>query len=271
MHLSLTERPPEPEAIKVIHASLDAGMTLIDTADAYCLDESDTGHNERLIAKALRQWNGPRERILVATKGGIIRIGGRWDRDGRPAHLRSACEASLKALGAEQIGLYQFHAPDPAVPFEESVGQLAELQRAGKIRWIGLSNVSVDQIRRAERIVPINSVQNRLNPYFREAVTEGVVEYCGANRIVFLAYSPTGGGRLTRKIPDHPILGSIGKRLGATPHAVCLAWVLGQGRTVAVIPSARKLAHTLDSASAGDLILSPADLEQVTRASFDRT
>jgi len=271
MHLSLTDRPPESEGIQVIHASLDAGMTLIDTADAYCIDGSETGHNERLIARALKEWSGPAETVLVATKGGIVRDRGGWDPNGTPEHLKRACEASLKALGVSQIALYQFHAPDPAVPFEESVGALAELQRAGKVRWIGLSNVSVDQIRRAQRIAPVASVQNRLNPFFREALTGGVVEYCGANGIAFLAYSPTGGGRLTRKLPDHPALAEIGRRLGATPHAVCLAWVLAQGESVVVIPSARKVAHTRDSASAAGLTLSRADLDQITRATFDRT
>lgn len=271
MHLSLTDRPPEAEGIQVIHAALDAGMTLIDTADAYCIDASETGHNERLIARALKEWRRPAEAVLVATKGGIVRDRGGWDRNGKPEHLKRACEASLKALGVSRIALYQLHAPDPAVPFEESVGALAELQRAGKVRWIGLSNVSVDQIRLAQGIVPVASVQNRLNPFFREALTEGVVEYCGANGIAFLAYSPTGGGRLTRKLPEHPTLAEIGRRLGATPHAVCLAWVLAQEKTVVVIPSARKAAHARDSASAAGLTLSPADVDQITRATFDRT
>lgn len=271
MHLSLTDRPPEAAGIEVIHAALDAGMTLIDTADAYCLDASETGHNERLIARAIREWAGPRDGVLLATKGGIVRDRGRWDTDGRPEHLRRACDASLKALGVSQIALYQFHAPDSAVPFEESVGALAELQRAGKVRWVGLSNVSVDQIRRAQQVVPIQSVQNRLNPFFREAIAEGVIEYCGAHGIAFLAYSPTGGGRLTRKLPDHPTLAGVGRRLGCTPHAACLAWVLAQGKTVVAIPSARRVAHARDSASAADLELSPADLEEITRATFDRT
>jgi aryl-alcohol dehydrogenase-like predicted oxidoreductase len=270
MHLSLTDRPPETDGIRVIHAALDAGMTLIDTADAYCLDALETGHNERLIARALREWPGPREAVLVATKGGIVRGGGRWDRDGRPEHLRAACDASLRALGVPAIGLYQLHAPDPAVPFEESVGALAGLERSGKVRWIGLSNVSVEQIQRAERIVPIASVQNRLNPYFREALTEGVVEYCATRGIVFLAYSPTGGGRLTRKLPDHPTLVDIARRTGASPHAVCLAWVLAQGKSVLAIPSARRVDHARDSASAAELRLSPEDLAAITRASFDR-
>ncbi|HWA58306.1 MAG TPA: aldo/keto reductase [Gemmatimonadales bacterium] len=271
MHLSLTDRPAETESVKVIHAALDAGMTLIDTADAYCLDASETGHNERLIARALREWHGSAASILVATKGGIVRGGGRWDRNGHPDHLRRACEASLSALGVEQIGLYQFHAPDPAVPFEESVGALADLQRAGKVRRIGLSNVSVDQIRQARAITPIASVQNRLNPYFREALSGGVVQYCAREGILFLAYSPTGGGRLTLKLPSHPVLSSIGRRTGYSPHAVCLAWVVAQGSTVAAIPSARRIAHALDSAAAADLVLTPEDLAAIDAATFDKS
>jgi aryl-alcohol dehydrogenase-like predicted oxidoreductase len=271
MHLSITDRPPEAEGIRVIHAALDAGMTLIDTADAYCLEARETGHNERLIARALREWSGPRDGVVVATKGGIVRDGGRWDRDASPAHLRAACDASLRALATEQIALYQLHAPDPAVPFEDSVGTLADLQRAGKVRWVGLSNVSVEQIQQAERLVPVGSVQNRLNPFFREAVTDGVVEYCGRRGITFLAYSPTGGGRLTRKLPSHPVLSAIARRVGASPHAVCLAWVLSLGPTVAVIPSARRIAHAQDSARAGELRLEPADLAAISGAIFDKS
>jgi aryl-alcohol dehydrogenase-like predicted oxidoreductase len=271
MHLSLTDRPAESEGIRVIHAALDAGMTLVDTADAYCLDAAEIGHNERLIARALREWSGPREQVVVATKGGIVRTDGRWDRDGRPAHLRAACDASLKALGVEQISLYQLHAPDPAVPFEESVGALAELRRAGKVRWVGLSNVSVDEIRLAEAILPITSVQNRLNPFFREIPHEGVVAYCAAHGLGFLAYSPTGGGRLTKKLPTHPLLREIGRRLGATPHAVCLAWVLAQGSTVIAIPSARRVEHAGDSSRAAALLLRPADVAAIAAATFDRS
>ena len=271
MHLSITDRPPEAQGIRVIHAALDAGMTLIDTANAYCLDAADTGHNERLIARALREWPGPRERIVVATKGGIVRGGGRWDRDGRPASLAAACEASLKALGVEQIALYQFHAPDPAVPFEESVGALVDLQRAGKIRWIGLSNVSVEQIRRAEALGPIATVQNRLNPYFREALFDGVVRHCGERGIGFLAYSPTGGGRLTRKLPAHPVLAAMAARRGVTAHQLCLAWVLAQGPSVLAIPSARKTEHAMDSAAAGSLDLGPEELSAISAAPFDRS
>jgi aryl-alcohol dehydrogenase-like predicted oxidoreductase len=268
MHLSVTGRPSEAEGVRVIHAALDGGMTLIDTADAYCLNQGEIGHNERLIAGALREWSGPRDRILIATKGGISRIGERWDRNGHPAYLRAACEASLKALGVEQIGLYQLHAPDPAVPFLESVGALAELQRSGKIRWVGLSNVSVTEIEQAEGLATVVSVQNRLNPFFREALADGVVAHCARRGIGFLAYSPTGGGRLTKKLPDHPALRPIATRVGVTAHAVCLAWVIAQGGSVIAIPSARRSEHARDSASAGELQLEAADLAAIDRAVF---
>ncbi len=187
--------------MRVIHAALDAGVRLLDTADVYCLSDEDLGHNERLMARALREWNGPRDEVIVATKGGMTRPQGSWDRNGRPEHLRRACDRSLQALGVDRIDLYQFHAPDPRVPFGESIGMLAELQAAGKIRWLGLSNVSVDQINAARRHIEVVTVQNRLNPFFREALTEGVVEHCEDLGIGFLAYSPVGGGRLNQKLP----------------------------------------------------------------------
>jgi len=155
MHLSIQERPPEEQGVRVIHAALDAGITLIDTADVYCLDDRDIGHNERLIARALRTYRGSRDQVLVATKGGMARPGGRWVMAGRPEQLRAACDHSLKALGVDRIDLYQLHTPDPAVPLADSVGALADLQRDGKIRWVGLSNVSVSEIQEAERVVEV--------------------------------------------------------------------------------------------------------------------
>ena len=270
MHLSLQDRPPERQSLEVIRAALDAGVRLIDTADVYCLDDGDIGHNERLVADALRGWKGDRDSVLVATKGGLTRPGGRWERDGRPEHLFAACDRSLRALGVERIDLYQLHAPDPAVPFEESVGALAELRQEGKIRWVGLSNVSVPQIREAEVLVPVAAVQNRLNPFFREALNDGVVDYCAERGIGFLAYSPTGGGRLNLKLPDHPVLRPIAARLGVSAHAVVLAWVLAQSPAVIAIPSARQVDHALDSVSAGELELSPADIAAIDGAGFSR-
>jgi aryl-alcohol dehydrogenase-like predicted oxidoreductase len=270
MHLSIQERPPEAQGIRVIQAALDAGVTLIDTADVYCLDDADLGHNERLIAQALKSWPGDRSRVTVATKGGMRRPSGRWEIDGRPEYLRAACERSLRALGLEQLDLYQLHVPDPKVPLTDSVGALADLQREGKIRWIGLSNVSVGEIRQAQSVARITSVQNRLNPFFREALTDGVVAYCTEQGLGFLAYSPTGGGRLTRKLPGHPVLQPMAVRLGTTPHALVLAWILARSPSVIVIPSARTIEHALDSVSAAGLRLSQADLAAITGAEFSR-
>jgi aryl-alcohol dehydrogenase-like predicted oxidoreductase len=270
MHLSLQDRPSEAQAVRVIHASLDSGVSLVDTANVYCLDQHELGHNERLVAGALASWPGRRAGVVVATKGGMTRPGGRWERDGRRASLLRACDESLAALGVERIDLYQLHAPDPAVPFAESVGALADLVRAGKVRWVGLSNVSMAQIREAQAIVPITSVQNRLNPFFREAVADGVVEYCGRHGIGFLGYSPTGGGRLNRKLPEHPVLRAMSAELGFSPHELVLAWVLAQGPTVIAIPSARTVEHAVDSARAADIVLSAEDLRRITEAEFSR-
>jgi aryl-alcohol dehydrogenase-like predicted oxidoreductase len=270
MHLSIQDRPSEEQGIRVIHAALDAGVTLIDTADVYCLGERDIGHNERLVARALGSWQGNRDEVIVATKGGVTRPAGRWETDGRPQHLQAACEQSLKALGVDRIDLYQLHAPDPRVPLAESVGALAELQNEGKIRWVGLSNMTVPQIRQAESVVRVTSVQNRLNPFFREALAEGVVQHCAERGIGFLAYSPTGGGRLNHKLPAHPVLQPMAARLGATPHALVLAWVLARSPAVIVIPSARTVEHARDSVGAAELALSEADLSAITAAEFSR-
>jgi aryl-alcohol dehydrogenase-like predicted oxidoreductase len=270
MPLSIQGRPDEATARLVLHAALEAGVTFIDTADSYCLDDREIGHNERLIAGVLGTWGGASEQVIVATKGGLIRPGGGWERDASPQHLRSACDRSRKALGVERIALYQLHAPDPAVRFEDSVGALAELQREGKIRWVGLSNVTVAQIKAAEAIVPIATVQNRLSPFFREPIAEGVVRYCGERGLGFLAYSPLGGGRLNRKLPQHPVVRGIAERLGRSPHAVVISWVLAQGPTVFAIPGARTGEHARDAAGSADLLLSADDRTAIDRAEFDR-
>jgi len=271
MPLSIQGRPAdEAEALRVIHAALDGGATLLDTADVYCLDDRDIGHNERLFAKALKTWRGDRSGVVVATKGGITRPGGAWERDGRPEHLRAACDRSLKALGVERIDLYQLHAPDPAVPFRESIGALGQLRKEGKIRWVGLSNVSVAEIEEARAIVEVVTVQNRLNPFFREAIETGVVAHCAAHGIGFLAYSPVGGGRLNKKLPGHPSLTPMARRHGVSPHATVLAWCLSKGKTVIVIPGARTAEHALDSLTAADLTLSIQELAVIDGAEFSR-
>jgi aryl-alcohol dehydrogenase-like predicted oxidoreductase len=270
MHLSIVDRPTESDAIRVIHAALDHGVTLFDTADVYCLDHTDIGHNERLFAKALASWGGPRHGVVVATKAGMIRPDGRWERNGRPEHIRQACERSLRTLGVDVIDLYQFHAPDPTVPFAESVGAFRRLRDEGKIRCFGLSNVSVAQIEEAGAILPVTSVQNRLNPFFREAVSGGVVAHCAAHGLGFLAYSPVGGGRLNRKLPTHDTAAALAERHGATAHQIVLAWVRAQGRTVIPIPSARTVDHALSSVRAAAITLGIDELAAIDRAEFSR-
>jgi aryl-alcohol dehydrogenase-like predicted oxidoreductase len=258
MPLSLAGRPDEAQALRTIHAALDAGVTLIDTADAYCLDDSDTGHNERLVAKALAAWPGGRDGALVATKGGHTRPGGEWGLDGRPEYLKRACDASLRALGVEAIGLYQFHRPDPKVPFTESVGALAELKAAGKVRMVGLSNVSVDQIEQARRIVEVASVQNEFSPRFRRS--EGELAWCAAHGIAFLPWSPLGGiGRGGMLGQRHTAFAEVAGRHGVSPQRVALAWELAKAAVVIPIPGASRPETIADSAAAATLRLDDDD------------
>jgi aryl-alcohol dehydrogenase-like predicted oxidoreductase len=268
MPLSIQGRPSEEQGRKVIHAAIDAGMTLIDTADVYCLDDNDIGHNERLIASTVRE-RPDRDSIRIATKAGLRRPRGSWTNDGSPEHIREACERSLRALQVEQIWLYQFHAPDPRVPFEQSIEAFAELHRAGKFRWFGLSNVSVKQIEQAGRILPVQSVQNRMNPYFREAFA--VAKECAQRNITFLAYSPVGGGRLAKKLPQFDVLIELARKYDRSVHAIVIAWVRSKGETVMPIPAARSVEHVVDSAAAAELTLSPEDVRAIDETEFDRS
>ena len=264
MPLSLAGRPDEAQAVRTIHAALDAGVTLIDTADAYCRDDSDFGHGEHLVARALAAWNGDRDRVLVATKGGHTRPGGAWELDGRPEYLRQACEASLKRLGVEAIGLYQFHRPDPRVPFIESVGALAELRAAGKIRLVGLSNVSIDQIRQARELVEVASVQNEFSPRFRRS--EGELAWCAANRIAFLPWSPLGGiGRGRDLGGRHRAFAEVADAHGVSPQQVALAWELAKGPVVIPIPGSSRPETILDSVAAASLRLGADELARLDR------
>jgi aryl-alcohol dehydrogenase-like predicted oxidoreductase len=264
MQLSLAGRPDEAQAFRTVHAALDAGVTLIDTADAYCIDDSDTGHGERLVAKALAAWPGDRDRVLVATKGGHTRPGGRWEVDGRPEHLRQACEASLRALGVEAIGLYQLHRPDPKVPFAESVGALAELKAAGKVRLVGLSNVSVDQINQARQLVEVASVQNEFSPRFRRS--EGELVFCAAQRIAFLPWSPLGGSHQSRGLGSrHRAFAEVADAHGVSPQQVALAWELAKAPVVIPIPGASRPETITDSLAAAGLRLSDDELARLDR------
>src|SRR5262245_16626379 len=224
MRLSTAKDRDEGRAVAVIHAALDAGATLIDTADAYCHDESDVGHNERLIGRALESWSGDGSQLILATKGGIRRPSGAWVNDGRAKHLREACDASRRALGVDVIDLYQLHAVDPRVPLETSVRALASLKAEGLVRNIGLCNVTVGQIEAARAITEIAAVQVSLSVLDDENLRNGVAEYCRNHGIRLIAYRPLGGER-AKKIAKDPLLVRIASKHAATPHEIALAWL----------------------------------------------
>ena len=241
MRLS-TERDRDDErAIAVLHAAFDSGITLLDTADAYCLDDSETGHNERLVARALDTWKGDRSRILIATKGGLTRPRGEWMPDGRGHHLRAACEASLRALGLERIHLYQLHAPDPRTPLATSVRALAALKDEGLVERIGLCNVNVGQIEEARRIAEIAAVQVELSPWHDTNVLNGVVQYCLAHGIQPIAYRPLGGPRRHKRLLSDPVLDDVAKRHAVTPAEIALAWLRDVSDAIVPIPGATRL------------------------------
>jgi aryl-alcohol dehydrogenase-like predicted oxidoreductase len=264
MYMSITGRPDEAQAIRAIHAALDAGVTFLDTADVYCLDDTEIGHNERLMARALR---GRTETVVVATKGGLRRPKGSWTRDGSPEHLTQACEQSLVALGVEAIDLYQLHAPDSKVPFIDSVGAIARLREAGKVRRVGLSNVDAQEIAEAARIVPITSVQNRWNPGHRHPEEDGVIAACEAAGIAFLPYSPFGGASGAKSLGSMKGLAAEAEKRGVSPHRLVLAWMLAKSPVVIPIPGVRRAETAIDSAAAADLELSADDVTAV-QASF---
>ena len=264
MPMSLEGRPDEGRSIRTIHAALDAGVTLIDTADSYCISRDETGHNERLIAKALASWSGDPDRVLIATKGGHYRPGdGSWQLDGRPQHLREACEASLKALGVDAIGLYQFHRPDPAVRYEDSVGTLKELQDEGKVQLTGISNADVQQIHLSMEILhDLASVQNEFSPRFRSSEDE--LRLCAEQGIAFLPWSPLGGIGRAGKVGDrHREFDEVARAHGVSPQQVTLAWGLAQAPVVVPIPGASRPETILDSLQAAELQLSADELARL--------
>jgi len=241
MRLSTEPERDDERALTVLHAAFDGGVTFLDTADAYCLDDSEVGHNERLIARARDTWTGDRSRIVVATKGGLTRPRGEWQPDGRARHLRSACEASLRALGRERIQLYQLHAIDPRTPLATSVRALAALKDEGLVERIGLCNVNVGQIEEARRITEIATVQVELNLWLDTNVLNGVVHYCIANGLQLIAYRPLGGTRHARRVTADPVLAEVAERHGASAHEIALAWIEDLSDAIVAVPGPTRL------------------------------
>lgn len=245
--------PSDPDqARQVLRRAVELGVDLIDTADAYGPDVA-----ERLIGEALAPYDSG---VVVATKGGLTRQGpSQWQPDGRPEHLRQACDGSLQRLQLDRIDLYQLHSPDPKVPFAESVGTMAQLRTEGKVRHVGLSNVSVEQIAEARQIVPIATVQNRFN--LDDRSSEDVLDACTEAGIGFIPWFPLATGKLTsgrrfRKDPGPD---------GATPSQVALAWLLARSPVMLPIPGTSSVEHLEENVAAADLELSADDLEALDR------
>ena len=241
------------EAIAVLRTAVDLGVTIVDTADSYGPEVS-----ERLIAEALYPYPSD---LVIATKAGLVRPGpSRWEPDGRPEHLRAACEGSLHRLRLQRIDLLQLHRVDPKVPLEEQIGTLIELQREGKVRHIGLSNVSLEQIEAVRRMTTIVSVQNLYNLADRDS--EDVLEYCTRENIGFIPWFPLATGDLAE--PDGA-LARIARRLEALPAQVALAWLLAKSRVMLPIPGTSNVRHLKENVEAARLQLTPADMEELDR------
>jgi pyridoxine 4-dehydrogenase len=242
------EPPDEEQAKATLRRVVELGVNFIDTADSYGPDVS-----ERLIAEALYPYP---DDLVIATKGGLVRPGpGRWDPDGRPEHLRAACEGSLRRLRLEQIPLYQFHRPDRRVPLADSLGALVELKDEGKIAHIGISNVSEPQLRAAQQITPVVSVQNRYNAADRGS--ESMVDTCEQEQIAFLPWAPI-------QQADTPAVTEAAKRHGASPRQIVLAWLLARSPQMLPIPGTGSPGHAEANVAAASIELSPDEVSAIT-------
>lgn len=264
MPMSIEGRPDERRSIETIHAALDAGVTLIDTANAYHVHADEVGHNEALITKALREYDGDTSDVLVATKGGHIRPGdGTWIVNGNPDYIRSAAEESRRRLGVERIGLYQFHRPDPAVPYADSVTALRDLLDDGVIEMAGISNANPDQIRIAQDVLEgrLVSVQNQYSPRFRSSEPE--LEVCAELGLAFLPWSPLGGIGRSGAGAGFEVFQDIADTRGVSPQVITLAWELAKGGHVIPIPGASRPESIRDSVTAADIELTVEELEEL--------
>ncbi|MBD2168337.1 aldo/keto reductase [Calothrix membranacea FACHB-236] len=264
MPMSISNRPAESESISVIHRALDLGITFIDTADSYCLDEADKHHNERLINKALSSYNGDVSQVVVATKGGLMRPNGNWIRNGNPKHLRETIRESFQALGGNKpIDLWQYHAPDPKYKIAESLAPVKEAVAAGLIRFVGVSNFSVEQIQQARDLVDVVSVQNQYNPWERQPERDGVLEYCEQEGLTFLPWSPFGGSRRHQNLQDIPAIAKLAQAKGVSVYCIVLAWLRAKSPAILPIPGASKIASIEDSVSAINVKLTADEVQKI--------
>jgi aryl-alcohol dehydrogenase-like predicted oxidoreductase len=260
MPLSLEGRPNPEQAYAVIEAFIQKGGDFIDTANVYCANSAEIGHNEILISNVLSKLK-PKNNIVIATKGGIKRSKDDWIANGKPEFLRQSCEQSLKDLKTDSIFLYQLHAPDPEVPLTDSIGELLKLKSEGKIQHIGLSNVDIEQIQLALSITSIMSVQNRCSLFNRKSFSNGVIEFCENNSISFIAHSPVGGHFEHKKITNHILLKNLSKKYNASTYQIMISWLLHKSPSILTIPGASKVSSITNSLQAIDIVLDKEDMQ----------
>ena len=272
MPMSVSGRPSESQAIEVIHRALDLGVTLIDTADAYCKDESDKHHGERLVYQALQQYDGDISRVIVATKGGLMRPNGSWTGNGNPDHLRKTIRTSFESLGGEKpIDIWQFHWPDPNYAIEESMTPAKEAVESGLVGFVGVSNFSVEQINRARDVVDIVSVQNQYNPWHRQPEFDGVLEYCENEKLTFLPWSPLGGSSRVSRLQDISVISELARKKGVSVYSIVLAWLRAKSSCIVPIPGASRISSIEDSVRSVEVLLSDKEVEQIDRKTSSQT
>lgn len=266
MPLSLDGRPTEDQSIKIIHYALDSGVILIDTADSYCIDDSDFHHNEKLIAKALKLYKGPAniDDVIIATKGGLVRPDGDWVVNGNPDRIRKTIRESFEALGGNKpIPLWQLHAIDPKYNLESTLEPVKQAVDQGLIRFVGVSNFNVEQIARAQKVLPIVSVQNQFNPWFKLSEKNGVLDYCDKNNIIFLPWSPVGGSYRHKQLLTIKPLTEMASNKNCTVYSLVLAWIMHKSKCIVPIPGATRIESIQNSIGSIEVKLTPDEIKLI--------
>ncbi len=259
LRLSTEGRPTQEDSIGLMHVAFDQGLRLLDTADCYCLDNTDFHYGERLAKHAVDSWQGPRDEIRIVTKVGLVRPAGKWMPNGSPKHIRQSVDASLLALGTEQLFLLQLHAKDSRVPFEETLAVLAELQKSGKVQHLGLCNVGPAEVRQAIAHFPVASVQCELSVLARKSATDGMLLLTRELGIPFLAHRPLGGYAKVEKLEKNRVLVPLALRHSSTPYEIAIAYVLSAANNVIPLVGATKYPSLISSIKATKLNLDISD------------
>lgn len=267
MHLALAGDDPAEDVRRVLHRVLDLGVTLIDTSDRYCRDESDPHRNEVQIADAINTYPGDTSAVCVATKGGMLRPHGMWVRFGKPDHIRRTIRESFEALGGERpIDLWQYHQLDLNYPLEETLAVAKQAVDEGLIRHVGVSNFNVEQIERARQIVEIVSVQNEYSLWSRHVERNGVLEHCEAEGLTFLAWRPLGGKNRAKAIHDNPALAQLAQEKSASPQQLALAWLNAQSSRLIPIPGSTRVENVEACVQSLAMSLDERDVQLLSNA-----